>query len=304
MKSVDWFQPSRTGLAEPNTQVRNYDLSAGNTLVGLLDNPWYPPYVQDAQHVHNCMEIGMCMYGAGEIAIGDRMWAFSEGTVIVVPKNVPHAQQNRGEPLTRWRYVLINEDQYLRDTPLRSQGALSAMLRMILGGVLLDAGRQPEDVHRAIEELFRAYALRGTTDGFEMEALTRLLLARILSSPPETHRGALLSATSRKAVEPALQFISRNYAQDMRIGELASVCAMSESYFRKVFERIMGIPPMEYLNRYRVNRSVYLLYTTNETVLSIAGLCGFASIATYNRNFMRYVGLSPGEWRKRAQSQK
>ena len=65
----------------------------------------------------------------------------------------------------------------------------------------------------------------------------------------------------------------------------------------------MGMSPVEYLNRYRVNRSIYFLYATDETVLSVAGLSGFASIASYNRNFLKYVGVSPTQWRRNAASE-
>ena len=82
--------------------------------------------------------------------------------------------------------------------------------------------------------------------------------------------------------------------------QMAAACAMSESYFRKVFQSVMGVPPLEYVNRYRINRSVQLLSMTNETILTIAGMTGFSSIATYNRNFKRYVGQSPAQWRKNA----
>ena len=103
-----------------------------------------------------------------------------------------------------------------------------------------------------------------------------------------------------RAVEPALRYVSENYALDIRARDMAAACALSESYFRKLFHDTMGMSPVEYLNRFRVNRSIYLLYTTNETVLTIAGQSGFASIASYNRNFLRYVGVSPAQWRRNA----
>ena len=41
-------------------------------------------------------------------------------------------------------------------------------------------------------------------------------------------------------------------------------------------------------------------FFTDDTVLTIAGMTGFSSIATFNRNFRRYVGMAPEEWRKNA----
>ena len=135
-----------------------------------------------------------------------------------------------------------------------------------------------------------------------MDALTRLLISRLSWMPNETLIALPEGVPARRAVEPALRYVSENYMLDMRISDMAAACAMSESYFRKLFGRVMGMSPVEYLNRYRVNRSIYYLYATDETVLSVAGLSGFASIASFNRNFTKYVGVSPSKWRRNAAS--
>ena len=78
---------------------------------------------------------------------------------------------------------------------------------------------------------------------------------------------------------------------------MARSCSMSESYFRKVFAQLTGVAPLEYVNRYRIHRAVNLLHLTRESVQNIAGRCGFSSIAAFNRNFKRYAGSSPSQWR-------
>ena len=60
------YDPSVTGLADPHQTQRDYALR-GTPLVGLLDNPMYPPYVLDALHSHNCMEIGFCQIGRAHV---------------------------------------------------------------------------------------------------------------------------------------------------------------------------------------------------------------------------------------------
>lgn len=298
MKWRDLFDQAHTGVGDPNLAVRNYDLSRATALVGLLDNPWYPPYVQDAPHTHNCMEIGMCLSGCGEIAVGGRSWRFVPGTVAVAPRNVRHAQQNQGEKVTRWRYVLVNTDVFLMETPRHRRADAHSLLDRIPGGVFMGPESAQNGVRATIEALFAANKAGGDMDSLEMDALTRLLLSRLGWAPEGASVDLPEVEPARRVVEPALRFVSENYMLDIKVGEMAASCAMSESYFRKLFGRVMGMSPVEYLNRYRVNQSTYLLYTTNETVLTIAGLSGFSSIASYNRNFMKYVGQSPAQWRR------
>lgn len=298
--AVDIFNDAQTGVASPSNSVRNYDLSRGTALVGLLDHPLYPPYIRDSLHTHNCMEIGLCLSGHGHIAIGDRDWRFSQGTVVIIPKDVRHAQQNEDARMTHWVYVLIDTQVFLAETPRHRRLEAQNLLNRLPGGIYLAPEQVTREIRSTIEELFRIYREKRTLDSLEMDALTRLLLSR-LSWVPEVALVSLPGAAPiRRAVEPALQFVAENYTLDVRISEMASACAMSESYFRKVFTAAMEMSPVEYLNRYRINRSMYLLASSDETVLTIAGLSGFASISSFNRNFEKYVGVSPGQWRRNA----
>ncbi len=297
MQRQEYWSVPPIGVGDPNHAVRNYDLSRMTTLAGLLDHPLYPPYVRDTPHTHNCMEIGMCLSGNGTITVGGRTWRFSAGTVAVAPRGVPHAQQNEGMPMTHWLYVLVDTEVFLMETPQRRRADAIALLNRIPGGVFLGPDQASGEVRDTVWALFRAYRERKTLDSQEMDALTRLLLCRLSWTPEDAMVALPEVEPAGRVLEPALRYVSENYMLDVRVAGMAAACAMSESYFRKLFGRVMGMSPVEYLNRYRVNRSIYLLYATDETVLSVAGLSGFASIASYNRNFMKYVGVSPARWR-------
>ena len=303
MPGKELFDPARIGVGDPNHAVRNYDLSRMTPLVGLLDNPMYPPYVEDTPHTHNCMEIGLCLSGRGTITVGGRTWQFAAGTVAVAPKDVFHSQQNTGDPMTHWRYVLVNTEVLLMETPPHRREDVAGTVNRIPVGVFLGPEPVAADIRGVIESMFRAWHERKSLDSMEMDAMTRLLLARLSWMPNETLIALPEGVPERRAVEPALRYVSENYMLDMRISDMAAACAMSESYFRKLFGRVTGMSPVEYLTRYRVNRSIYYLYATDETVLSVAGLSGFASIASYNRNFLKYVGVSPTQWRRNAASE-
>lgn len=298
MDSADLFNAALTGIGDPNSHRRDYELG-GQPLAGLLDRPWYPPYVLDSPHVHNCMEIGVCLYGTGRLGIGGRSWAFREGSVAIVPREVDHVQNNEGVPMNHWRYVLVDETAFLEELPPRLREEACKLLEEIPGGLFVGSGPDADEIRTVVAALFRRYAVCRSLADLELDGLTRVLMARVLALRQDLGED-LPAAEVRRVIEPALQYVSRNYAQEIRIEDLAACCAMSESYFRKVFAAIMGMAPLEYLNRYRINRSVHLLDTTDETVLTIAGMTGFPSIATYNRNFRRYVGRSPAQWRKNA----
>ena len=289
------------GLGDPNRERRDYALDGESPLAGLLDNPWYPPYVEDRSHYHNCLEIGLCVSGHGRIEIGRQAWRFTGGSIVVTGRGLRHSQRNEDEQMTHWRYVLVDQDVILRETPLRHRVTVKKLIDAAeREGFYFEPGDENEGLRVVLRSMFDVYARRGEMARMELEALVHLLMSIMSRTPNSALEGALSGGESRDLIEPALRYVSENYMHEIRVKEMADSCAMSESYFRKVFARVMEMPPLEYVNRYRINRSLQLLRATSDSVMSIAARTGFTSIATYNRNFQRYVGTSPVEWRKNA----
>lgn len=284
--------------SSPYKERRDYEVEGGSLLVGLLDNPYYPPYVADCRHYHNCMEIGLCISGKGRIQLGQRTWDFDEGTVVVAGKGLRHIQQNEGDTVTHWRYALVDEDVMLKGAPPRYQTSLQDFVGEARDqGAYFSPDGEFQELHHLLLAMFAFNRHSRAAEGIELEALVYLLMI-IMAQAAGSALLNLRDEESRKLIEPSLQFVSENFTQEIRISQMASSCAMSESYFRKVFSSIMGMTPLEYVNRYRINRSMSLLRTTEETILRIAVENGFPSIATYNRNFYRFVGKSPADWRE------
>jgi len=139
----------------------------------------------------------------------------------------------------------------------------------------------------------------------ELEAYLLLLLtglANLRSRAAETNvMAGLDTPLVPPALEPALLYVSQHYAEEILVEQMARSCMMSESHFRRMFTTLVGIAPLEYINRYRIHRSLNLLRSTSEPIQNIAARTGFPSITTFNRNFQRCVGQSPSAWRKNAQ---
>lgn len=294
-------------LEEPLvSESRSYPLDEDAVLITMLDTPYYPPYMPDALHYHNCLEIGVCVAGCGKLYLCGNALPFSSGSIIVAPRGVYHSQQNMGDPLTHWRYLVVNDEQLLRRVPERYRPPIAALMDSIQKtGLFLENLPAESGILDLLRLMFDMRRRDGSEAARDLELCTALLLTLIAR---EEHRRAgwgmaePAEAHQRQPIEPALSYVYEHYKEDVRIEHLARSCSMSESYFRKLFLRIMGQQPLEYVNRYRVHRSLNLLLTTSDSVQNIAIRTGFASIAAYNRNFKRYVGVCPSAWR--AQHQK
>src|SRR6185312_17337988 len=96
----------------------------------------------------------------------------------------------------------------------------------------------------------------------------------------------------------ALAHIEENLGSKIAIRDLAGLVAFSKSHFSRAFKRSLGLSPMAYVARRRVERAKILMVSTDAQLTEIALACGFADQSHLNRSFRRVVGLSPGVWRR------
>lgn len=91
--------------------------------------------------------------------------------------------------------------------------------------------------------------------------------------------------------------IQQNLYANLSLEELAALCHLSLSSFKRKFNTVFGESPKKYINRKKVIRAAELLQHQTSRISDIAYDVGFDSLATFNRNFNAYYGKSPSEYR-------
>jgi AraC-like DNA-binding protein len=94
--------------------------------------------------------------------------------------------------------------------------------------------------------------------------------------------------------------MDRTYAQPLDIPALAQIACVSEAHFIRTFRATFGETPHRYLQRRRVERSMFLLRETDRSITDICLDVGFGSLGTFSRTFRDIVGESPSDYRRRA----
>jgi transcriptional regulator GlxA family with amidase domain len=92
--------------------------------------------------------------------------------------------------------------------------------------------------------------------------------------------------------------MDRAYAQPLDVPTLARIAYSSEAHFIRTFRATFGETPHRYLQRRRVERSMFLLRETDRSVTEICFDVGFQSLGTFSRTFSEIVGEAPSEYRK------
>jgi AraC-like DNA-binding protein len=91
--------------------------------------------------------------------------------------------------------------------------------------------------------------------------------------------------------------MDRAYAEPLDVRSVAAVAHISEAHFSRSFRAVFGETPHRYLQRRRVERSMFLLRETDRSVTDICLDVGFTSLGTFSRTFRDIVGETPSEYR-------
>ena len=91
--------------------------------------------------------------------------------------------------------------------------------------------------------------------------------------------------------------MDRAYAEPLDVRAVAAVAYVSEAHFIRTFRAVFGETPHRYLQRRRVERSMFLLRETSRSVTDICLDVGFNSLGTFSRTFREIVGESPTDYR-------
>src|SRR4051812_47172142 len=94
--------------------------------------------------------------------------------------------------------------------------------------------------------------------------------------------------------------MDRAYSEPLDVRAVAAVAHISPAHFSRCFRSVFGETPHRYLQRRRIERSMFLLRETQRSVTEVCFDVGFTSLGTFSRTFRAIVGKSPTEYRMRA----
>lgn len=99
-------------------------------------------------------------------------------------------------------------------------------------------------------------------------------------------------------VKKAVSFISRNYATNITLEEVANYVHLNPAYFSTIFKQSSGSSFKEHLNMVRVEESKRLLANTYYSIIDIAIATGFEDQSYFSKVFKKYTGLTPKQYRQ------
>lgn len=113
-------------------------------------------------------------------------------------------------------------------------------------------------------------------------------------------RNKNLGTEARRIARRAMVYIHDHYADALGRKEIAAHVGVSQEHLSSCFHREVGVPLVNYVERYRLLRAKELLLTTEKSITEIALEVGFNDSSYFGRIFRRENGISPLAFRRGA----
>jgi AraC family transcriptional regulator len=161
-----------------------------------------------------------------------------------------------------------------------------------------------------VEELCRALSSSLQDERESAEESLQRASAILRFSPPHAASRGPIEEPAKLSIEPirgglapwrirrVTIHIDMNLDTTVRTKDLAALVELSSFHFCRAFRDSFGESPHAYVTRRRIERAQGFMLTTNTSLSQIAMDCGLADQSHFNRLFRRFVGESPGAWRR------
>lgn len=139
-------------------------------------------------------------------------------------------------------------------------------------------------------------SVKNDFSGFDEYRLANLymLISRFKRELAESTQS--LSYGAKKRCAPAISYINEHPLDNIPVGELATLCGLKESFFRKSFHEATGVSPVTYRNNVRISNAVSLIQSGNMSLSEVAQNSGFDDYYYFCRLFKKIIGVSPGKF--------
>ncbi|MEI3604199.1 AraC family transcriptional regulator [Pseudogracilibacillus sp. SE30717A] len=100
-------------------------------------------------------------------------------------------------------------------------------------------------------------------------------------------------------VDKAIHYIHDHILHPLTLHQIAIEINVSPNYLSALFHEIVGIPLKEYINRKKIDESIYFLKYTDSTLLDIALLFNYCNQSYYSSLFKRFNGMTPKQFKQK-----
>lgn len=253
----------------------------------------YPsPFVTELNW-HNSYEIKLFYDGEGRTLCGTEMYDVREGDILIISPLVPHASLWTSGTL-RYDLIFVSPDMFRSKVMLGGKERRLQQIRF--NTVIRNNSRAKELLSRFLEECMNK------DDAYEMAAesilgefFAWLIRTEVRDYIPESEYSYI--SGNLLHIAPAIRHIVEFYMESLTISELADICHLSQYHFCRVFQKLTGLTPIQFITKHRLEQAYQLLIYSDMSVSSISENVGYSDPGYFARLFKKMYGTTPTQTR-------
>ena len=252
-------------------------------------------------HWHDELEAVLITSGETMLCAGEDHYTLKKGQGFFINANVLHSAE--GTKGTHCRYHSLVFHPRLIGGDIDSvfwQAYVRPLIGSGMRSLALD-GSQPwhPSALNSIEQAWQ----EGIADrpGYEFRVRAALSeLVFLLASHSTTEAPFVSERVHRNGerIKQMLRYIQQNYAEELTVAGIAASALIGESEALRCFRETIGMSPIQYVKRFRIQKASELLTSTDEKAADIGAMCGFQDTSYFTRAFREIKGVSPGMYRQ------
>jgi AraC-like DNA-binding protein len=283
------------------TPSLGYEAQGSYGYLRCLEHGFPNPLVR--WHYHEEYELHLIVATRGKVFVGDYIGEFEPGHLVLTGPRLPHNWISTDVP--RDGVALRDVVLQFPDAPLRQAAELIPELAEALP--LLERARYGIEFFglsdRARQRYDRIKASQGLKRFSEfieiMSELARCTDYRLLST---VQLQSFDDDASLARISTVVDYVTENCTKRFSMAKVCARVGMSESSFSRYFRRATGNTFTDFVNRMRVNKACRLLMETDRYIANVCYDVGFNNVANFNRRFLQIKGMTPKEFRRRAEA--
>lgn len=242
-------------------------------------------YLRCSPHLHREIEL-VCFFGGHAIAYADSVRCELEpGDVFIAFPNQIHYYESFGP---EQYYLFIVNPETMPE--LADQFNLGLPHSPVIKG----AAKNPR-IRQTIEALYHVGGNENTPFGSTMRQGYQLaLFSELLAQMPLSR----LHLGDSNALRTIVSFCTQNFTENLSLSLLEEKLHLNKYYISHLFSGKLGLRFNDYINSLRVSEACRYLLNTDHSITDISEKVGFNTLRTFNRAFIKQMGVPPTEYRK------
>ncbi len=233
-------------------------------------------------HLHTHLELIFLREGRSEVTVDNQKFLLKGGEIFLVFPNQIHFYQDQG----------ATEGYQLIFTPEVLPELKEVFMAKMPVNPIVKAEKLSGDVFDMILTMHERIRTEKTFDGYVAKGQLLSLVSELLSYMELVDKPGDWDTSKR-----ILSYCLKHYKEPLTLDYLAKELYLSKYYISHIFRERMNINYKDFINQLRMEHVCDML-KKEKNITEAAFACGFSSVRTFNRVFLRYVGMTPREYIK------